>query len=163
MGTRLKASSLRELPLLLRKHEKSISLKVYNFSKGRKVGKAYFGTTKSVLYITYNKKYKNFYSGGRNSSKSKVRGKHVRTNNWYHIQGILSSIVNSVNEVSLSGKNAMVMDTKHGWKIFWEAIDVYNKALGFGQQVIGDISTLVDEYFKLYLQYQQFQITKQSI
>ena len=157
-GDKSKGIFIERVTVVVEENEKSISLKVYNFSKGRKVGKAYFGTTKYVQYITYNKKYKNFYSGGRNSSKSKVRGKHVRTNNWYHIQGVLSTIVNSVNEVSLSGKNAMVMDTKHGWKIFWEAVDVFNKTLGFEQQVIGDISTLVDEYFKLYYNANNFKL-----
>jgi hypothetical protein len=135
--------------VIVEENEKSISLKIYNFSKGRKVGTTYFGTTKQVQYITYNKKYRNFYSGAVSTSKKKIRGKNVRTNNWSHIQRILSSIVNNVNEVSLSGNNAMIMDTKHGWKIFWDAIGVFNGTLGIGK-VVGDVSTVVDEYFRYY-------------
>jgi len=143
--------------VIVEENEKSISLKIYNFSKGRKVGTTYFGTTKKVQYITYSKKYRNFYSGAVNTSKKKIRGKHVRTNNWSHIQGILSSIVNNVNEVSLSGNNAMIMDTKHGWKIFWDAIDVFNDTLGIGK-VVGDVSAVVDEYFRYYYMSNNFKL-----
>ena len=92
-GDKTKSIYVERVTLVVEESDKSIALKLYNYSKGRKVGNSYFGATRRVQYITFNKKYKNFYSGLVIRGKKKTKGNIVRCNNWFHIQGVLSDIV----------------------------------------------------------------------
>ena len=156
-GDKTKSIYVERVTLVVEESDKSISLKLYNYSKGRKVGTSYFGTTRRVQYITFNKKYKNFYSGLVIRGKKKTKGNIVRCNNWFHIQGVLSDIVSSVNEVSLSGGESCNLDTKHGWNTLKESVSTFNKTLS-EDITYGDITELSYSYFNFYNQVNGFKM-----
>ena len=148
-GDKTKSVYIDRVTLVVEESDKSIAIKLYNYSKGRKIGTTHFGTTRKIQYITFNKKYKNFYSGVSIRGKKKSKGSSVRTNNWLNIQGILSEIVSSINGVSLNGSESQFLDTKHGWNVLKSCVTVFNSALSEDISY-GDITELSMSYFDFY-------------
>lgn len=148
-GDQTKSVFIERVTLVVEEKENSIAIKLYNFSKGRKVGTTYYGVTQELSYITYNKKYKNFYSGVRVRGKKKSKGSSIKVNNWDNIISILSHIVQVVNGISLSGTDSMLLDTKYGWQQLRSAINIFNEKLGMSHK-FDDITKQGDNMFLFY-------------
>ena len=156
-GDQTKSVFIERATLVVEEKENSIAIKLYNFSKGRKVGTSYFGVTQQLSYVTYNKKYKNFYSGVRVRGKKKVKGGSIKVNKWNDITSILSHMVQVVNEISLSGTDSMWLDTKHGWQQLRSAVNIFNEKLGVSHK-FDDIQKLVDCLFLFYYKENGFKL-----
>jgi len=71
--------------LVVEKDERKVSLKVYFYSNSRRAGKKFYNKTRSLRYLTYNFKTKNFYNGGIGKLQNKrKRIKNVRVNSFVH-------------------------------------------------------------------------------
>lgn len=156
-GDQTKSVFIERVTLVVEEKENSIAIKLYNFSKGRKVGTTYYGVTQELSYITYNKKYKNFYSGVRVRGKKKSKGSSIKVNNWDNIISILSHIVQVVNGISLAGTDSMLLDTKYGWQQLRSAINIFNEKLGISHK-FDDITKQGDNMFLFYNKENSFKL-----
>lgn len=156
-GDQTKSVFIERVTLVVEEKENSIAIKLYNFSKGRKVETTYYGVTQELSYITYNKKYKNFYSGVRVRGKKKSKGSSIKVNNWDNIISILSHIVQVVNGISLAGTDSMLLDTKYGWQQLRSAINIFNEKLGISHK-FDDITKQGDNMFLFYNKENSFKL-----
>ncbi len=148
-GDKTKSVFIDRVTLVVEEKENSIGIKLYNFSRGRKVGTNYYGVTQQLSYITYNKKYNNFYSGVRVRGKKKLKVNSIKVNNWEDIISILSHVVQVINDISLSGTESMWLDTKHGWEQLRSVVNIFNENLGISHK-FDDINKQVDEMYLFY-------------
>ena len=153
-GDQTKSVFIERVTVVVEEKENSVGFKLYHYSKGRRVGSQYFGVTRNVYYVTYNKKYGNFYSGVISSSKKKQRGKRIRTNNWSDIQSTLTHYVNMINEVALNTSNNQDLDTKHGWTVFYKGLGVFIHSI-FGEPYrplkTWNLSHAIEDLFSFYM------------
>lgn len=156
-GDKTKSVFIDRVTLVVEEKENSIAIKLYNFSKGRKVGTNYYGVTQQLSYVTYNKKYNNFYSGVRVRGKKKLKGNSIKVNNWNDIVSILSNMVQVINDISLSGTESMWLDTKHGWQQLRSSINIFNENLGVSHE-FDDIQKLVECLFMFYYKENGFKL-----
>ena len=69
--------------LVVEKDERKVSLKIYFYSNSRRAGKKFYKKIRSLRYLTYNLKTKNFYNGGVGKLQNKrKRVKSVRVNSF---------------------------------------------------------------------------------
>lgn len=69
--------------LVVEKDERKVSLKVYFYSNSRRAGKKFYKKIRSLRYLTYNLKTKNFYNGGVGKLQNKRKKiKSVRVNSF---------------------------------------------------------------------------------
>lgn len=121
-GDITKEIEINRVTLVLEEKENSISVKFYDFLRGRNVGKQYFFVRKSMHYVTYNFKYKNFYSGHHVSKHKKSINKTIATNKWESIINQLSHIPTGINSLILTDTpdkpfSLEVYNTNYGWNV----------------------------------------------
>lgn len=151
-GDITKTFSMERVTIVVEKKENSISIKKYHFEKFRKVGKKYFRVRKKTSYVTFNFKYKNFYTGYIVSKKKKLIDKKVYTNNWVKISSILSEIPWIVNQISLEKELSIGLvnysgdfPPKHIQNRGWELLSSVVKLLFTGVKNHYGINTRLDK------------------
>ena len=129
-GDITKEIEINRVTLVLEEKENSISIKFYDFMRGRNVGKQYFFVRKSMHYVTYNFKYKNFYSGHHLSKHKKPIAKTIGTNKWDSIINQLSHIPTGINSLILTDTpdkpfSLDVYNTNYGWNMLSSVLNMF--------------------------------------
>ena len=174
-GDKTKEIEINRVTLVLEEKENSVSIKLYDFLRSRGVGKQYFLVRKSLHYVTYNFKYKNFYSGHHLSKHKKSINKSVSTNKWDSVINQLSQIPSSINSIALvNGPDkpfvVELYNTNYGWNIlstvldkFFDIInkkenvkvDGYSKKSESGNR---DLTSVQERFFLTYVEVNKFGI-----
>ena len=129
-GDITKEIEINRATLVLEEKDNSISIKFYDFLRGRNVGKQYFFVRKSMHYVTYNFKYKNFYSGHHLSKHKKPIAKTIGTNKWDSIINQLSHIPTGINSLILTDTpdkpfSLDVYNTNYGWNMLSSVLNMF--------------------------------------
>lgn len=103
--------------IVLEKSDTKVSIKIFNNSRTRNVGKIFFTKTTNLRYLTFNKVTKNLYYGNiENYHKKRKSRKTLSKNTFYkrpinrftnHLNSVLNSWVDELTEEQL-GKNNII-------------------------------------------------------
>ena len=125
-GDVTKKVNTERITLVVEDSDKSVSFKCYVNSTGRGVGKRHFGRQNRLMYITFNKKYKNFYSGEkvRKGYKKNILNK-IRTNDFIGMNGIISSIPHLIREIEV--ESDINYNTSGSYKVIEDSLQIFFK------------------------------------
>ena len=152
-----KKVTTRRLTLVVEEKENSISLKFYSNSTGRGVGKTYFGRTNSLYYVTFNKKYKNFYSGQREiKGKTKKVAKRIRTNDFKDINSLLSIIPHYIRDVEIE-KN-MGYGASDSYDILYNALQIFFNKIYGTKSVEYNMNSFKELFYQTYMKFNDFKV-----
>ena len=70
--------------IVVEEYGDKISCKLYSTFRNRRVGSRFFRVRKSLTFITYNIKSKNFYTGSVRKKNKMILGKRIRVNDFYN-------------------------------------------------------------------------------
>ena len=70
--------------IVIEEFSNKISLKLYSTFRARSVGAKFFRVRKELLFVTYNLKFNNFYTGIVNKKNKKLINKRGRVNDFYN-------------------------------------------------------------------------------
>ena len=170
-GDITKEISINRVTLVVEEKENSVSIKFYDFLRARNVGKQYFFVRKSMHYVTYNFKYKNFYSGHHLSKHKKSINKTISTNRWDNIVNQLSHIPTGVNSIILTHDDDKpfsleLYNTNYGWNMLSNVMEIFfeiiNKKENIKDTEINttkgnrDLSSAMGRFFLTYMKVNSF-------
>ena len=70
--------------IVVEEYGDKISCKLYTTFRNRRVGSRFFRVRKSLTFITYNLKSKNFYTGNIRKKNKMILGKRIRVNDFHN-------------------------------------------------------------------------------
>jgi hypothetical protein len=156
-GDITKKVKTERVTLVVEESEKSVALKLYLNSSGRGVGKKYFGRSNTLYYVTYNKKYKNFYSGLRDRKGYKTkRVNTVKTNYFSYIQSIVAMIPQHIRDVEMV--KDITYSVSYGYTVLDKALHIFVNKIYGTSDVRYDVSNPEEFFFKTYYHLNGFKL-----